>query len=1118
SCLLMYFRVSQLQELHTQSLSQVSCSCIPVDKVPKRSVSNINTVISYYHHCHAVYFRFMSLTVPLTANFNEFTMKIIKHQSYEGVLRKEDGTSSSVVINKSLHFRLLVFSRCKFESRISNGVFYFETIASLTRLPQLHLLFGCAPYPKDCKMECVSIATDGCIVCKCPSSNSGTGSGSVSGTQTSVLTGSTGCPTFPKGCPMACVSIDTMGCVLCKCSNNTQDETCVWQLVYNVPGTVVGSNTNLVNGPGCAPFDEHSCQKSCIKTDKDHCLVCDCSTGERSFCSSCGRISKGSGRCPPFDVSNCDMSCVGMDSMGCLSCNCPLTTTASSAGGTTQVPSSGGTTQAPSSGGGQGAGGCPPFDVSVCDMDCVSMDDNGCLSCNCPASTVAPSGGTTQAPSSGGGQGAGGCPPFDVSTCDMDCVSMDANGCLSCNCAASTASTVEFLLKHISPGATNSSSSGNQTSGGQGAGGCPPFDASVCDLNCVSMDSSGCLTCNCAASTVAPSEGSSQAPSSGGGQGAGGCPPFDVSTCDMDCVSMDANGCLSCNCPASTEVTCRNTTQLTCCSVTCIARNVSGGGQGAGGCPPFDVSTCDMSCVVMDSSGCLSCNCPLTTVSSGSNTTVAPVTTQSPQGSGGCPAFDASSCDMSCVAMDSNGCLSCHCPDTTGNKIQTTLTFTIMDNSGPFKDDFAVWDLIIVEGRTILSTAFIWLYIKLFFSTSQRNPTKIFVSVKKPSPLLSSFKLTKSANGKYLVLISMVSLIESVYRNDHIHLTLVSSGPNTTVVTGTTQSPQGAGGCPAFDASTCDMSCVAIDSNGCLSCHCPDTTVASVTTTAAASGTTASSGGGQGAGGCPTFDVSTCDMNCVSMDSNGCLGCNCPVTTDSISSVTTTTAASGTTASSGGGQGAGGCPAFDVSTCDMNCVSMDSNGCLDCNCPVTTVAPASTAAPTGTTNAPSGTTSGGNGNNGGCPAFDANQCDIKCTKMDVNGCLHCECPASNNSTVNTFGPGTLGSGTGGTSGNNGGCSAINPGCDLSCLQINSNGCVICSCKSTSIKPLVLTTKAHVTLPTTATAPVTTTAILTTKVPMATTDSNECPPIRCVAPCNVGITFGPDNCPICKCKN
>ncbi|XP_063437937.1 mucin-5AC-like isoform X2 [Mytilus trossulus] len=831
----------------------------------------------------------------------------------------------------------------------------------------------CPAYPKDCSNAAIDSNT-GCVICLGSGpgpSSTGTGTGMNSG---ATLTGSggqtqtgTGCPTFPKGCPTACVSIDTMGCVLCKCSNNTQGT--------GVSSNTGTGNTNLVNGPGCAPFDEYSCQKSCIKTDTDHCLVCDCSTG----------TSKGSGGCPPFDVSNCDMSCVGMDSMGCLSCNCPQTTTSASAGGTTQ---------APSSGGGQGAGGCPPFDVSVCDMDCVGMDDNGCLSCNCPASTAAPAGGTTQAPSSGGGQGAGGCPPFDVSTCDMDCVSMDYNGCLSCSCPASS----------VSPGTTNSSSSGNQTSGGHGAGGCPPFDASVCDLNCVSMDSSGCLSCNCAASTVAPSGGTTQAPSTGGGQGAGGCPPFDVSTCDMDCVSMDANGCLSCSCPASTVAPTGSTIATT-------TGNGSGGGQGAGGCPPFDVSTCDMSCVVMDSNGCLSCNCPLTTVSSGSNTTVVTGTTQPPQGAGGCPAFDASTCDMSCVAMDSNGCLSCHCPDTT-----------------------------------------------------------------------------------------------------------VSSGSNTTVVTGTTQSPQGAGGCPAFDASTCDMSCVAMDSNGCLSCHCPDTTVASVTTTTAASGTTASSGGGQGAGGCPAFDVSTCDMNCVSMDANGCLGCKCPVST--VSSATTTATASGTTA--GGGQGAGGCPAFDVSTCDMNCVSMDSNGCLGCKCPVTTAAPATTAATAGTTiAATSGTTntpSGGNGNNGGCPAFDTNQCDIKCTKMDVNGCLHCECPVSNNSTVNTFGPGTLGGGTGGTSSNNGGCSAISPGCDISCLQINSNGCVICSCKSTTIKPLVRTTEAHVTLPTTTTAPVTTTAILTTKVPMATTYSNVCPPIRCVAPCNVGITFGPDNCPICKCKN
>lgn len=30
-----------------------------------------------------------------------------------------------------------------------------------------------------------------------------------------------------------------------------------------------------------------------------------------------------------------------------------------------------------------GAGGCPSFDFSTCDPNCVVMDDKGCLSCSC---------------------------------------------------------------------------------------------------------------------------------------------------------------------------------------------------------------------------------------------------------------------------------------------------------------------------------------------------------------------------------------------------------------------------------------------------------------------------------------------------------------------------------------------------------------------------------------------------------------------------------------------------------------------------------------------------------------------------------------------------------------
>ena len=50
------------------------------------------------------------------------------------------------------------------------------------------------------------------------------------------------------------------------------------------------------------------------------------------------------------------------------------------------------------------------------------------------------------------------------------------------------------------------------------------------------------------------------------------------------------------------------------------------------------------------------------------------------------------------------------------------------------------------------------------------------------------------------------------------------------------------------------------------------------------------------------------------------------------------------------------------------------------------------AAPT--TSAPEATTaasSSGSRSNGGCQTFNANECEVKCIKMDANGCLHCDC-------------------------------------------------------------------------------------------------------------------------------
>lgn len=46
------------------------------------------------------------------------------------------------------------------------------------------------------------------------------------------------------------------------------------------------------------------------------------------------------------------------------------------------------TSRTPVDVGGQSSGGCPIFDSSKCDMSCITMDSNGCLSCKCPSTTV----------------------------------------------------------------------------------------------------------------------------------------------------------------------------------------------------------------------------------------------------------------------------------------------------------------------------------------------------------------------------------------------------------------------------------------------------------------------------------------------------------------------------------------------------------------------------------------------------------------------------------------------------------------------------------------------------------------------------------------------------------
>lgn len=63
-----------------------------------------------------------------------------------------------------------------------------------------------------------------------------------------------------------------------------------------------------------------------------------------------------------------------------------------------------------------------------------------------------------------------------------------------------------------------------------------------------------------------------------------------------------------------------------------------------------------------------------------------------------------------------------------------------------------------------------------------------------------------------------------------------------------------------------------------------------------------------------------------------------------------------------------------------------------------------------------------------------------------------------------------------------------------------------------------------TLPTFPTDPTTLTALkqeTTTFAPTTKETTTQgpriCPPIRCVYPCNAGVSLGTDNCPICKCS-
>ncbi|OWF41273.1 hypothetical protein KP79_PYT22696 [Mizuhopecten yessoensis] len=343
--------------------------------------------------------------------------------------------------------------------------------------------------------------------------------------------------------------------------------------------------------------------------------------------------------------------------------------------------------------------------------------------------------------------------------------------------------------------------------------------------------------------------------------------------------------------------------------------------------------------------------------------------------------------------------------------------------------------------------------------------------------------------------------------------------------------------CPQLYVGDCHSDCLGLDVNGCVICTCSATAVTPVITVAptqtpatSARPTVTPSATGTGSNGaCPPFGIHDCDAACVEMDRMGCLSCKC------------FTALPGRTTqspSSGGKIVPGICAPFNINTCDPACVTVHDNGCFSCEC----------GSGNGTV-APSATPSNGgvNVHPGGCPSFDPMTCAADCVKMDDHGCMSCTC-----TTGLPIGPKTPSPSSDPSGGGNvhpGGCPSFDPmTCSADCVKMDDRGCMSCTCSSEShtnqtstqpstAAPLVTktSTQAPVVTQTTPRASITTKSPtqaptitnspiqepISTRAPVLTPEPTDnhalCPPVRCTAPCNLGIEIDKNGCPKCKCS-
>nr|XP_022305695.1 mucin-5AC-like isoform X2 [Crassostrea virginica] len=860
------------------------------------------------------------------------------------------------------------------------------------------------------------------------------------------------CPAISRSCPSECYSISATGCIVCQCPKAQGSA----PSSASSNSTHTGSSVSTAgNNNGCPAFPSQ-CDPNCLALDSMGCPICSCSktqlAGGQSAAGSgsAGSPSKVNG-CAPFP-KNCSAECAHIDAMGCIVCSCSTGSSGPTGNNTSTLSSSS------SSSSSQGnINGCQPFPKN-CRVECAMVDARGCIVCSCPSTGSTNSTSTATQTATSGGNGINGCPPFPKN-CDSACVQLNDMGCVICSCSHSSNNSTQTQTGVHQIG-NYVSAQGHGTSGN--VNGCPALDPK-CPTECSAIDSQGCVRCSCPPGSTSSSTSSQSGSVSS--SNAGGCPAIPKN-CQVTCLNIDASGCVVCSCPSNTGVNgygatcppykaddcddvCKVTDTHGCPICDCSqhlfsAQSTTPGSvtsvPGAGGCPSFDFSTCDPDCVVMDAQGCMSCHCAATTPApSGgqSNNTSGAVT--SVPGAGGCPSFDFGTCDPNCVVMDDRGCLSCTCAATQAPSGGQTTTAGAV-TSVPGAGGCPSFD----------------------FSTCDPN----CVVMDAQGCMSCQCQATTAAPGK-----STSAAVTSV---------------------------PGAGGCPSFDFSTCDPSCVVMDAQGCMSCQCQASTAAPLIGQSTTSGAVTSV---PGAGGCPSFDFSTCDPNCVVMDSQGCLSCHCAAS-QTTASPSQSTQQPGTTTSV---PGAGGCPSFDFSKCDPNCVVMDAQGCLTCSCAATTPAAATSGSTASVTSVPGA---------GGCPSFDFSKCDPSCVVMDAQGCMTCSCSATTPAATSGSTAASVTSVPGA-----GGCPSFDfSKCDPSCVVMDAQGCMTCSCsgnqsgRMTTAPPPYTTTRRPTTARPTTTAP----RITTTHAP-STTTGNTCPPIRCTYPCDLGVAFNALGCPVCKCR-